>query len=348
MGSSVAVRIVGVAAAVGLLYFFRSILAPVCTAVVITIVIHWVGDSLARMMPRAGRWAAMAVTSLLATATILAGSAIISGGVARLVPQADRIAGRLQEMLEAIIAFVGPLGTLARLDIRSLIDQANLASLAQAGLQQMASSLSALALTLLLVAFLLPSRPRWNDKLAALTRSPTSMDARLILGRVVQGVRQTILVQLLAAGITAFASALVMWLVGMPDVTFWTVVVFLIAFVPVVGGSIAAVLVAAFALVQLPTYEPVAVIFAAIQAAYLIAGSIFVPRMQSMGSNLDPVVGLVFVGVWTLLWGIPGALLANSLTVLMMIVFAEFESTRWVAVLLSNDGKPGSSKAADR
>jgi len=348
MGTSIAIKITGVAAAVALLYFFRTILAPLCLAFVIVVMIHWIGDSISRLMPKAGRWVVTGVTALLVAAALLTGSAIISGGVARLVPQSDRIAGRIAEMIDAIGTYVGPFGSVAKLDVRSLVDQANLSSLAQAALQQIANGLSAIALTLLLVAFLLPGRPKLNAKLAALTQSTEAgAEPTLVLWRVVNSVRHTVLVQLEAAGITAAFAAVVMWLVGMPDVAFWTAMVLLIAFVPVVGGTVAALLVAAFALVELPSFQQVAILFAAIQGSYLVAGSVFVPRMQSIGSNLDPVVGLAFVAIWTLLWGIPGALLANSLTVVMMVVFAEFESTRWVSVLMSNDGNPSRQPTPD-
>jgi predicted PurR-regulated permease PerM len=43
---------------------------------------------------------------------------------------------------------------------------------------------------------------------------------------------------------------------------------------------------------------------------------------------------------WTVLWGIAGAFLAVPLTLMAMMVFNEFDDTRWVAALLSNDGKP--------
>ena len=340
--TSIAVKIIGVAAAAALLYFFRSVLAPLSMAFVIVVMIHWISDGISKMMPKAGQWVVTSLTALLVGAAILTGFAIISGGIARLLPQSDRIAGRISELIDAISKYIGPFSPMANLDIRSLIDQANLSSLVQSVLSQMANGLSVLALTLLLAAFLLPGRPKITAKLDALTRSSEAgAEGRRVMWQVVNGVRHTVLVQLAAAGITAVFSALVMWIVGMPDVAFWTAMVLLIAFVPVVGGTVAALLVAAFALIDLPGFEPVAIVFAAIQGSYLVAGSVFVPRMQSTASNLDPVVGLAFVVVWTLLWGIPGALLANSLTVIMMIVFAEFDSTRWVSVLMSNDGRLG-------
>jgi hypothetical protein len=35
---------------------------------------------------------------------------------------------------------------------------------------------------------------------------------------------------------------------------------------------------------------------------------------------------------------LPGAFLAVPMTIMLMLVLAQFDSTRWVAALLSNDG----------
>src|SRR6185295_6581139 len=168
MGTSIAVKIIAVAATTALLYFFRTILAPLCLAFVIVVMIHWIGDSISKILPQASRWVVTTITAVLVVATMVTGFAIISGGIARLLPRSDRIAGRLGELIDAVSSYVGPFARTTNLDVRSLIDQANLSSLVQAALLQIANGLSGLALTLLLVGFLLPGRPKLNAKLIAL------------------------------------------------------------------------------------------------------------------------------------------------------------------------------------
>jgi predicted PurR-regulated permease PerM len=56
--------------------------------------------------------------------------------------------------------------------------------------------------------------------------------------------------------------------------------------------------------------------------------------------NLSAVVVLLALAIWGAIWGIAGAFLAAPLTVMLMIVLAQFPSTRWIAILLSADGKP--------
>ena len=56
--------------------------------------------------------------------------------------------------------------------------------------------------------------------------------------------------------------------------------------------------------------------------------------------NLSAVVVLLALAIWGSIWGIAGAFLAAPMTVMLMIVLAQFPTTRWIAILLSEDGKP--------
>lgn len=69
--------------------------------------------------------------------------------------------------------------------------------------------------------------------------------------------------------------------------------------------------------------------------------------MQAARQNVDPAIGILAFSIWSLLWGISGAVLAYPLTLTLMIAFAQFERTRWIAVLISNDGKPAASVDAE-
>jgi len=52
------------------------------------------------------------------------------------------------------------------------------------------------------------------------------------------------------------------------------------------------------------------------------------------------VVLLLSLAFWSALWGLPGAFLSSPLTVMAMVILAQFPSTYWIAVLLSGDGEP--------
>lgn len=69
-------------------------------------------------------------------------------------------------------------------------------------------------------------------------------------------------------------------------------------------------------------------------------GNLILPRMQARSQNIDPSASLLAIGVWSIVWGIPGAFLAVPLTLALMFQFAQFDSLRWLAILISNDGRP--------
>ena len=72
----------------------------------------------------------------------------------------------------------------------------------------------------------------------------------------------------------------------------------------------------------------------------VIIGNVIYPRMQGRSLNIDPVVVLVSLAFWSAIWGVTGAFLSTPLTVMAMVVLAQFDGSRWIAVILSADGDP--------
>ena len=133
---------------------------------------------------------------------------------------------------------------------------------------------------------------------------------------------------------------------GLDSATFWAFLIFIIVFVPVVGGLVASVLPPLFAVVQYTTlWQPIA-LFCGLQAILFGVGSILLPRMQRDGLNIDPVVVLLSLAFWGAIWGIPGMFLSTPLTVSLIIILSQFPSVRWIAVMLSGDGRPESTQVA--
>jgi predicted PurR-regulated permease PerM len=52
------------------------------------------------------------------------------------------------------------------------------------------------------------------------------------------------------------------------------------------------------------------------------------------------------MAIWSAIWGVPGAFLAVPITVIVIIIFSEFEMTRPVAVLLSKNGRLNYGRSA--
>ena len=67
--------------------------------------------------------------------------------------------------------------------------------------------------------------------------------------------------------------------------------------------------------------------------------SLIEPRLIGRTLNLSPLIILLSLGVWGAIWGFAGALMAVPITVTIMIIFTQFNATRPIAVLLSDNGE---------
>jgi AI-2 transport protein TqsA len=191
--------------------------------------------------------------------------------------------------------------------------------------------------------FMLASRARIAPKVRNIAASSDHAEAiRAGMGRIAADIETYVSVQTLTGLMLAGASGLVMVTVGLDNALFWAIILFLLSYIPIIGVTVGSVAPALFALLQFPTIWQAAVVFGGIQVAAVVIGNLIYPRMQADTQNIDPVATILALSFWSFLWGMPGAFLAVPLTLMIMMVCTQFESTRWIAVLLSNDGQPHS------
>jgi len=120
---------------------------------------------------------------------------------------------------------------------------------------------------------------------------------------------------------------------------FWGVVTFFTGFIPVIGFVLAVAPPTALGLVESGWVTALIVIvgFTIINA---IVDYVLQPRLMGRDLNLSPVVVFLSLFLWSFLLGGVGMLLAMPLTVLIVIVFEQFQETRWLAILMSTTPLP--------
>jgi predicted PurR-regulated permease PerM len=77
-----------------------------------------------------------------------------------------------------------------------------------------------------------------------------------------------------------------------------------------------------------------------LQLIQIVVGYVVQPRMQSHSMNIDAIVVLLSLALWSVLLGPVGAFLSTPLTVTAMVVLSQFPRTMWLAILLSADSRP--------
>lgn len=198
---------------------------------------------------------------------------------------------------------------------------------------------SSTVLILLYVAFLFVEQHFFLKKIDSLF--PT-LEGRLLINNIISHIvnnTQTYLgIKSILSIVTALASWVVMRWVGLDFAEFWALLIFFLNFIPNIGAIIATAFPTALAALQFTSWIPFIEIILALGAIQFIVGNLIEPRYLSNSLNLSPLVILIALAVWGEIWGILGMFLSVPITVMMMIIFAHFEKTRPIAILLSQDG----------
>ena len=140
--------------------------------------------------------------------------------------------------------------------------------------------------------------------------------------------------------LTGVLSYLVMLIIGLDFALFWAFVIFILNYIPSIGSIIATLFPALLALIQFDTLTPFFIILFGVGLIQIFIGNFLEPRMMGDSLNISPLVVMLALSLWGVLWGIAGMVLCVPLTVIMIIVFAEFPNTRPIAILLSQNGVP--------
>ncbi len=139
------------------------------------------------------------------------------------------------------------------------------------------------------------------------------------------------------SAITGILSSLIALAVGLDFAFLWGLIAFVLNYIPTLGSVIAVIPPTLFAFLQFQSLLLPLVVFLALSIMQIVMGSFIYPTVAGRNLEVLPVVLLFSLGFWAFIWGVPGSLLATPLTITIMIVLREFDSTRWLPELLSNE-----------
>jgi predicted PurR-regulated permease PerM len=334
----VSLAIIAAIATGAALGWLAGILTPLALAMFLAVMIDGLARLLHHRLPGVGRRAALPLAVMI--------SMLLFGGAAYVLADnayafAAELAGygpRLDGLLARMAGLVG-------VDVPPTVDQLLRQLNPARFLGVVAKSLQDFAATagfvLVYLGFIIASRRGWERKVVNLfPQREERQEAVAAFLRIRDGVEQYLWVQTVTGLMIAVASWLVMVAVGLDNALFWTFLIFIASYIPVVGGIVGVAAPPVMALVQFDTLWQAAVLFAVLQTVTLVVGNIIYPRMQGRSLNIDPVMVLLSLAFWTAIWGLTGAFLSTPLTVMAMVILAQFPGSRWIAVLLSEDGDP--------
>lgn len=327
------------------LYFGRDVLLPIMLALILSFLLRPLVRALYRLGIPEGLGAAVMV--LLVFGGCAMAFYTLSGPAAEWVNRMPRVlhelefklgdlrAGieRAREASRQIEEIASSNGTDPAAPVREVVVRGP--TLMEQAISQVESVIANVVILLVLLYFFLA---RGRNSLEALIGTMRSVDDRVHYAMVAATLQQNIAVYLLTItvinAILGLATALVMWMWGLPNPALWGVLVALANYIPFIGP---AVMTGVLFLVSVLTFDglwPIVLPPLSFVAITTIEGNFLTPMIVGRRLALNPIAVFVSILFWGWLWGIPGALLAVPILAILKILFDAHEPMKPIGALL--------------
>lgn len=219
-------------------------------------------------------------------------------------------------------------------------DQFNLSSILGLAVSSVSSIFSNAVLILLYLIFILIESSSFKNKLNELYPNGANKEhVDSILASINTSMSNYITLKTLTSFLTGFLSYIVLSIIGVDFAIFWAYLIFLLNFIPSIGSMIATVFPVLLALLQFGTLLQPGIVLIAVGSIQVLVGNFLEPKLMGNSLNVSPLVVLISLAFWGWLWGVVGMIISVPITIMMIIVCAQFKDLRWIAVILSSDGK---------
>jgi predicted PurR-regulated permease PerM len=340
-----AILILATSAVVAGLWHFREILTQVALALILFLAIEAMAVHIRRVAPKLPHWAGTAIAIIATLGVVGYVGYEIAVNIGSMINKANIYEARIDRLVASIYqTFHIPQppprisALLAKMDVASVLTQI------AGAVQNVAGNT---VFILIYLGFMFPAAARIHHKLDNIFPAAGDRDhTRDVLTAIRRSMAQYLWVQTVLSAITTVLTLVTLLALGLENAVFWAFLIFFLNYIPTIGSIIAVILPTAFALVQFPTLAPVIGVAAGVGVWQFAIGNLVAPRMMGESLNLSSLVVLIALAFWGQLWGLTGAFLAAPLMVMIMLTLAQFPSTRWIAILLSEDGEPGVARRA--
>jgi len=199
---------------------------------------------------------------------------------------------------------------------------------------------TSMGMVVVYMLFMFIEQSTFHKKLAELFPNKTQhKKMRFILSSIDENMKKYLFMKTLISAITGIISYFWMYMLGLQFAGVWAFVIFILSYIPTLGAIIGCALPILFAVVMGATLNEIILLSLGLIGLQLLFGNIIEPKLTGKTLNLSTLAILINLVFWGLIWGVAGMFFSVPLLVATFIITAQFDSTRWVAILLSADGK---------
>lgn len=202
-----------------------------------------------------------------------------------------------------------------------------------------ASAATSMGMVFVYMIFMFIEQSTFNQKFSALFNNKRQYKkSRYILDSIDSNMKKYLFVKTTISAITGLLSFVWLQLIDVEFAGVWAFIVFVTSYIPTIGAIIACALPILYSLAMAPTLQQPILTAVGLITLQILFGNLLEPKLTGKTLNISTLAILINLVFWGIIWGIAGMFFSVPLLVAIYIICAQFDSTRWVAVLLSADG----------
>ncbi len=159
-----------------------------------------------------------------------------------------------------------------------------------------------------------------------------------IIDSIDKNMKRYLFMKTIISGMTGICAYIWLRAIGLEFAGAWAFLMFILNYIPTIGSIIACALPVLFALAIGPSIHLAVLTLIGLTGLEIFFGSILDPKLTGKTLNLSTLAILINLVFWGMIWGVVGMFLSVPLLMMIFIATAQFDSTRPIAVLLSENG----------
>jgi AI-2 transport protein TqsA len=293
----------------------KVLMVPFVLAILISYLVAPLLDVL-ELRAGAPRWLAVTLGVLAVALLTTVAGLLVTGAVRQLLEQAEIYQESLRELARDAFQLLGI--RYGRQPVMEALRQLPLLDLLGAAAGTVLSMFSTLVLVVIFTLFLLAGRDPADAR-------------RGIYGDIDRAVRRYVVTKFVVSAGTGIVVGVILGALGLELALVFGVLAFLLNFIPNVGSVVSTLLPLPLAFAQFESWWQIGAVLVLPGIVQFLVGNVIEPIFMGEGLDLHPVTVLLSLGVWGVLWGVPGMFLAAPMTAVLRIVLARFATTRGIA-----------------
>jgi len=327
-------------AIVTILVYGEQYIVPFIIALIIWFIIHELRENL-QMIPWVRKnvpiWIQSTIAFFIISGVIIGILNMVYYNASILIESMDRYIDNLQIVLLQLNEVFGL--DVAR-NANEYWDKFDVAEFTSSTINYLTSLIGDGFLIVLYIIFLLIEESIFPLKLSAFFPDNGEQEKKKeLFYKMDQNIGKYLRLKTLVSFITGLLSYIFLVIIGVEAALFWAFLIFVLNFIPTIGSLIATLFPAIFIVLQLAEIAPFFYVLGAVGIIQILVGNIIEPKLMGNSLNLSSLVVVLSLTIWGAIWGVMGMILSIPITVIMMIVFEEIPSLRFIAIALSERGK---------